>query len=517
MKNGTEKFKSNPKIISSLKKAVKKLKPSPKIFSFLKTGNKPDASKESIIARLKTSESKLKAKAGSISPAQVPLHAEQRAVATKVSSPVLKGVFQVATQISDFDLMLSFFGQKINESSDRLEGMSSDVVRSTKEIGTSVSQITEANTVLSETISLISGDADLLTQNTEKGYAFLHSIQAENTDMLVYTNDMKKSIQDLSGVIDKINKAVKGINKISDQTKLLSLNASIEAAKAGTAGKGFSVVADEIRTLSETTKELTVTIDDLLIEMNTASGKSQSSVTKTINSIDMVSGSIESASDIMAQNVETAKGIADRVSGAAQISKEISNALQGSSAALDSFNQDTRNLIRASTELKSIGGSVENISGRIATIEDTVRQLAKASGALASDKLCGLSNDDFIETIGHAIKAHETWMLRIRYMAKEMKIIPLQTDAHKCGFGRFYDSVKPSSVKLLSVWESVEALHDALHNTGDLLTESILEHDSSRAQDAVQEAQTLSASILAQFKELIGLTQELNEAGENAF
>ncbi len=436
---------------------------------------------------------------------------------SKKAAFVFKGVFHIATLISDFDLRLSFFGRKINASSDHLTDMFSKVATYSEEISVSTTQIVSANTELSEVIGRISDDAELLNRNTAQSNEILKCIEEENTEMLVFSKDMTQSVGDLLSVIDKINEAVKGITKISDQTKLLSLNASIEAARAGMAGKGFAVVADEIRDLSETTKKMTLRIDELLTEMNSASNKSKSSVDKTIDSIGRVSGSIETVSGVMADSAAATESITSRIAEAAETSRGISGSLQESSAALESVNNDIQSLSRSAEDLKNISSAIHEISASIGNIEDNVNQLALTSGEMVNSKLCGLSNDDFIETVEKAIKAHGAWMNNVKNMAKNMTVIPIQTDEHKCGFGHFYYAVKPASDKLTVLWDSVEALHHDLHKTGDLIISHIEQNNAGQAMSAANEAEQISGVIFEKFKQMIQLAKDMSHKKEFVF
>lgn len=433
------------------------------------------------------------------------------------AADIFKGVFQIATMVSDFELRLAFLGEKIRGSSNNLSDMFSEVASSSEEISASTSQIVDANAELSDMIGHISQDAVLLNENTGKSNDILDSIKAENLEMMGFSQDMDQSLADLLVVIHKINEAVKGINDISDQTKLLSLNASIEAARAGAAGKGFAVVAEEVRVLSETTKKLTLNIDALLEEMNGASNRSKSSIEKTIDAISRVSGSIESVSGVMATSTEATAHITDRISEAAATSRRISDSLQESSSALESVNNDIQNLSKSADDLKRISNTINEISSSVGKIETKINDMAVDSGEMVGSKLCGLTNDDFIETVENAIKAHSTWVVNVKKMAHEMSIIPIQTDEHKCGFGHFYYAVKPASEKLTELWESVEALHHDLHKLGEVIIAAVKAQDSGRARAKAAEAERLSGAIIETFQKMIKTTREMSAANEFVF
>ncbi len=433
------------------------------------------------------------------------------------AADIFKGVFQIATMVSDFELRLAFLGEKIHRSSNNLSNMFSEVASSSEEISTSTSQIVDANAELSNMIGHISQDAAQLNENTGKSNEILGSIKAENLEMMGFSRDMDQSLADLLVVIHKINEAVKGINDISDQTKLLSLNASIEAARAGAAGKGFAVVAEEVRVLSETTKKLTLNIDALLEEMNGASNRSKSSVEKTIDAISRVSGSIESVSDVMAASTEATAHITDRISEAAETSRRISDSLQESSSALESVNNDIQNLSKSANDLKRISDTINEISTSVGKIETRINDMAIASGEMVGSKLCGLTNDDFIETVENAIKAHRTWVVNVKKMANDMSIIPIQTDEHKCGFGHFYYAVKPAAEKLTGLWESVETLHHDLHKLGEVIIAAVKAQDSGRARAKAAEAEQISGAIIETFQQMIRISKEMSAANELVF
>lgn len=433
------------------------------------------------------------------------------------AAQVFKGVFNIATMVSDFDLRLAHYGAGIQQSADNFDRLLTGVASSSEEISTSTSRIIDANAELSESIGHIAQDAEVLNRNAAQSNEVLAEIGAENHEMRAFSRNMDLSMQELLGVIHKINDAVKGISRISDQTQLLALNASIEAARAGAAGRGFAVVADEIRTMSGTTRQLTSNIDRLLEEVDGASAKSRESVVQTLSSIDKVSGSIETVSGFIAASTETTMHITGRLTEVADTGRLINDSLQESFTALQQVNDDIQRLHGSAEELARISASLSEISQSIGRIETTVSGLAGTSGELVMSRFCGLTNEDFVEVVKNAILAHKAWLETARRMTAEMAVLPIQTDEHKCGFGHFYYSVRPGDPRMAALWDSVESLHHNLHKSGDALMDCIRQGDRACARQIFAQAQQSSSAIVLKFEEMIRLTGEMSLRRETVF
>lgn len=197
----------------------------------------------------------------------------------------------------------------------------------------------------------------------------------------------KKSVQDITHLNEQmrqINRIIKIITGIADQTNLLAINAAIEAARAGEHGRGFAVVAGEIRNLASESKEAAATIGDLLGTIRKESSDTASSMQEADNEItegiarvhDVISamnsivGSVETAvhgiteithaaedqataTNRLMENIERSARLAtnnmERIQDMASLSEEVSAAIEevGSVAQeLDAMSQDLRGQIR---------------------------------------------------------------------------------------------------------------------------------------------------------------------------
>ena len=174
-----------------------------------------------------------------------------------------------------------------------------EILSTTKEISANASQ-------LLKTMEEATAVADYTTTATADAQSNLRRMDSTMQHMVSATDSINAKLAALSEKASNINSVLITITKVADQTNILSLNAAIEAEKAGEAGRGFSVVATEIRRLADQTSVSTWDIEQMLKEM-------QSAVSASVMGMDKFSEEIRRSVGEVRQVTDQLSGVMDQV------------------------------------------------------------------------------------------------------------------------------------------------------------------------------------------------------------
>ena len=144
-----------------------------------------------------------------------------------------------------------------------------------------------------------------------------------------------RAISDLGASIHKIDTIANTIKEIADQTNLLALNAAIEAARAGEQGRGFAVVADEVRKLAERTAASTKDISHTIVEINAASDAAVQSMQAAVSEVETGITLIRKNGDGLKEILAAAESVSGRIEHIASASREQSAAGQSVADSLE--------------------------------------------------------------------------------------------------------------------------------------------------------------------------------------
>jgi methyl-accepting chemotaxis protein len=192
---------------------------------------------------------------------------------------------------------------------------------STSAMAASVEQMTVSINTVSNSASEAQGLAQHAGETSNEGGKIIDRTSAEMSAIAATVAQASQVIQALGAESEQISAVVQVIKEVADQTNLLALNAAIEAARAGEQGRGFAVVADEVRKLAERTAQSTGDISSMV-------GKIQVSAREAVGEMDRVVRQVD-AGKTLAQNAGTCiQTIRDEANKVSQAVTEISNALR---------------------------------------------------------------------------------------------------------------------------------------------------------------------------------------------
>ncbi|AWI04343.1 PocR ligand-binding domain-containing protein [Clostridium drakei] len=135
--------------------------------------------------------------------------------------------------------------------------------------------------------------SQVLSENFSQISATMEELSASSVNVTNNQHSLSEEIVSVKNISIEINTILDSIKSIADQTKMLGLNAAIEAARAGEVGRGFGVVATEIRNLSQNSKETALRISDLTSKIENSVDKTIESSNSTLENTEQQSAAIE--------------------------------------------------------------------------------------------------------------------------------------------------------------------------------------------------------------------------------
>ena len=163
------------------------------------------------------------------------------------------------------------------------------------------------------------------------------------------------------------------LNDITEQTNMLSLNASIEAARAGDAGKGFAVVAEEVRKLADSSKDFTVQIDGLLEEFSQIIQTVTTEISNQKEAIAVCDNFSKDVSNLFNTIRENSNGILDKSTivdnKTKTLEKHLNNTLQNVNTVSESVENTAAYMEEISASINNLTSNIDNISKRYLNID----------------------------------------------------------------------------------------------------------------------------------------------------
>jgi len=254
---------------------------------------------------------------------------------------------QMIEKLRTFVLKLTQTVKNIEESANSLGDSSKALITSNDSLSESINQV-------SLNIKQTSEAMESMEQSSNEGRLFMNTIVDSMQKMNQTMNHFKQNIDTLNGSVNDIESIVKLINDIAEQTNLLALNAAIEAARAGEHGRGFAVVADEVRSLAERTQKATNEIKGRLSVLKDNSNQATEASQEGVKTIDDGTRKIEQANEIFGSITDAVSNVKTKMGDVVSITQNEVKESMATKNSIDTIEKIIKNLLGEVESLRSI-------------------------------------------------------------------------------------------------------------------------------------------------------------------
>ncbi len=228
----------------------------------------------------------------------------------------------------------------------------------------------------------LEGLAGKMLEASEASSSSLLNLQQSSNEMTGKIEEISTTISATQDAVTNINDKVEGIASIATQTNLLSLNASIEAARAGDAGKGFAVVAEEIGKLADDSKTMADEIRkemDILLEQSMAAVSAAEEIKSSNLTQQSALGDTLTSVNGMIEDISSTVGGVKNISTGAETCDSSKNAVVDTMSALSAISEENA----ASSE--ETGASMQELSATVTTLASSANHLKDTAEQLNKD------------------------------------------------------------------------------------------------------------------------------------
>ena len=424
-----------------------------------------------------------------------------------------KKMINIISSLSKFDVEMTHSSYELIKFASDMSNISESNLAIVEEITANMNEVNGTIGKTSDIMHRLQTSSEGLVKKNDESIFQLNEVNILKENVTKDATIMSEQIKLLVEMAIKVNNIVDGVESIADQTNLLALNAAIEAARAGEAGRGFAVVADEVRKLADNTKTNLKDMRTFVNNIQQAAIGGQESMNNTMNSTNNMNLKLDNISDIVKENVSMLKTTIKDVDKITESMGDITEATKQINQAMESSAKDAEKLNYMTQIIQADATQSAESAKEISKIDEELSEIVRNMISSLNGGKNAITNEDLLKNLSNAKEVHRNWLKGLKRIADEMKIYPIQTNSRKCAFGHFYHSINVTHSDIANEWIVIDKIHDEFHSMGMKVIDAINRNDSIQTNNFYSQAEKLSKKLIILIDNLIKVIEKNSELG----